>query len=341
MFDIERELNEVRSIDVSPSRKLIDTTTRMVKTKSSEYKDSRRKTRRSNIIKLSGFAALPAAASVLLAVVIGLVTPQAAAYYTVDIGQSIVMSVDESGYVIDVDQELDFLDESEIKDESIEYAVSQAIAYAQQDGYIDEGEPILIGCFGDDIYNNISKNQVLSYLGDTALEINLLSVHGTMEDWDSAQAIDISAGLYKLALLSDIDVNSDIELNALILATEDATGMSIAMLLNENTEPINYTAPNLNYYIENNHINIHWDYIDYKSINYDGDITYRLISFDTTEGLVNNPEVLDLYTFASWDKQPVDYTLPYDEKHINKYYAIAAVYDDKTIVLIDEYIYVP
>jgi hypothetical protein len=132
-----------------------------------------------------------------------------------------------------------------------------------------------------------------------------------------------------------------ITLNGLINRIEETTGSDIATVLAAYAEPVNYTAPQLEYYINDNYINIYWDYIDYKSLNYDGDITYNLLCADSESALVSAPEVLDIYTFTSWDKQPVSYTLAYDKKYRNKYYAIAAIYDDKTIVLLDEYIYVP
>lgn len=335
MFNIEKELDEIRSIDVSPSKNLIDTTTRMVKAKISEYKAVKAKIRRSNIIKLSAMAALPAAASILLAVVIGLVSPRAAAYYTVDINQSIVMSVDEKGYVIDVQGELVTLDEYVLKGETIEYAISQTITFAD----VTENQHILIGCFGDDKYNNISKNQIAYYLDDADLSVNLLSVHGTMNDWNEAEKLDTSAGLYLLGEFAQINIDTDMDLTALIYIIE-SSGKNINLLTNLNAEPINYTAPQLEYYINNNYINIYWDYIDYKSLNYDGNITYRLLSADTALELVSDATILDTYSFASWDRQPIDYTLPYDKEHTNKYYAIAAIYDDNTIVLLDEYIYV-
>jgi hypothetical protein len=203
MFDIEKELNEVRSINVSPSKELIDTTTEAVREKIYALKENNAKIRQSNIIKLSGFAAIPAAARVLLAVVIGSLSPHAAAYYTVDINQSIVMSVDESGYVIDVHEELDILDENKLDNQTIEYAISQAIAATRQNGYITDGDNILIGCFGDDKYNNISRNQILNYIEDLTPNIKLLSIHGSMRDWIKAKDADIPAGLYYLALLSD------------------------------------------------------------------------------------------------------------------------------------------
>lgn len=335
MFNIEKELDEIRSIDVSPSKKLIDTTTRMVESKIAEHKAAKAKTRRNNIIKLSSFAALPAAASLLLAIVIGLVSPQAAAYYTVDINQNIVMSVDENGYVIDIDEELDTLDVDSLKGETVEYAVSQTIANAD----LEDNQDVLIGCFGADEYNNISKNQISNYLGNTALNINMLSVHGTMNDWQNADKLNVSAGLYLLGSFAQIDIDDTVNLSTLINMIESGE-QDIYQLAEQNAEPIKYTAPNLKYYIKDNYINIHWDYIDYKSINYDGNITYRLLSSDTASGIVSNSEILDTYTFASWEKQPTDYTLAYNNEHTNKYYAIAAVYDANTVVLLDEYIYV-
>lgn len=343
MFNIEKELNEIRNIDVSPSRELIENTTKMVKKKSAERHELKKKARRSNIIKLSAFASLPAAAAVLLAIVIGFVTPQAAAYYTVDMGFTTAISVDEDGYVIDIDadESFDNLDEDKLKNQTIEYAISQVIDSADGSRYITDSTDVLIGCFGDDEHNNISKNQVMYHLEDASYHINLMSVHGTIEDWNNAQAADMSAGLYLISQLSGMEIRNDIELSALIIMAEDASGMSIATLLYQNAEPIHYTAPKLNYYIKDNYINVHWDYIDYKARNYDGDITYRLIAADTQDALANKPSILDTYTFASWDKQPISYTLPYNDTYTNKYYAIAAVYDDHTVVLLDEYMYIP
>ncbi len=196
--------------------------------------------------------------------------------------------------------------------------------------------------FGDDEYNNISKNEILYYLNEQSnVSINLMSIHGSDKNWNKAKEQDVSAGLYELSKLGEnISIDNNTSLDDLIDDIESQQGISIEQLLVENAEPINYRAPELKYTIDDKYIVLNWDYIDYKQNNYDGEITYQLVCGDGEEQLYTNPVVLDEYTFMSWMPQVVDYTLLIDESTSNKYYGIIVVYDDSKMVINDDVAYI-
>jgi len=339
MFDIDRELDDIRNINVSPSRELIDITKDLVIKRSSEIRAKRKKKTKKNIIKISSFAALPVAACILLAVVIALVTPKPVVYYSMDINPSLEMSVDSNGIVLDIDYdkgEWEDIEEYNFEGTSVEYAMSEVITLAQKDGYIDSDENVLIGCFGEDEYNNISKNLILSYLdSNLGQDINLMSIHGSMDTWKQADRMSISAGLYALSEITNgVEINKDTSLDNLIIEVENKEGNDIITLIGENAEPINYKAPNISYAIDGEYIIFSWDYIDYKNSNYDGYITYELVA-SNSPSTTRDLKVLDTYRFASWESQPVDYTLLMDDSQKYNYYGIIAIYDDGTRVIND------
>jgi|GEM_PF-4251231 len=345
MFDIDRELDDLRNIYVSPSRELLDVTKELIIKRSNELQSTKRERKNKNIIKITSIAALPVAASILFAVVIGLVTPKPVAYYSLDINPSLEMSVDSKGIVCRLDYDKDEwedIEEYNLEGTSVEYAMSEVITLAQKDGYIESDENVLIGCFGEDEHNNISKNLILSYLdSNLKQDVNLMSVHSTMDSWKQAGRLNISAGLYALSeIADDVEISKDTSLDNLIIEVEYGEGKDIVTILAENAEPINYKAPNITYTVDGEYIIFNWDYIDYKKNNYDGYITYELVASNSSNSS-SDLKVLDTYRFASWESQPVDYTLLMDDNRQYNYYGIIAVYDDSTRVVNERLIYIP
>lgn len=347
MFDIDKELNDIRNITAFPPKELIDDTKKLVEDKINRLDALRKVKKKNNIIKFTTLSVLPAAASILFAVAIGLAMPKAAVRYSLDINPNMTMSANDNGIVLGVEYDdedaWENLDKKALKGEPIEYAISEAIISAQENGYIMDNENVLIGCFGDVEHNNISKNQILSYLsGSISEDISLMSVYGTEDDWKEAENSNISAGLYALSMMADdITISEDMTLDKLIYEIENQTSTDIVVLLAANAELIVYRAPQLRFSTIGDHVVFSWDYVDYRNNNYDGNIIYQLVSSQSYDVIFSSPRIIDTYVFASWEKQPVDYTLLYDKDSANKYYAIIVVYDDGTRVINNQTVFVP
>ncbi|MCK5128260.1 MAG: hypothetical protein KAQ68_00295 [Clostridiales bacterium] len=329
MFDIDKALDEIRSIDVSPSSTQIDKAKQTVLHEESEL-DARRKAKRKRTVRISHFLAIPAAAAAMFILLIRLAVPTPVSYYSVDINPNIQMAVDQNGIVCSIEESDLEIAKDEIVGQSIEYAISNIIITAQDTGYIKDNENVLIGCFGEDEYNNISKNQVRAYLSTSLREdIVLMSIHGSLEEWENADKEDMSAGLYTLhTLYSNMMPDQDITLDGLITLIENEQNKDVQTLLEENKEPIHYKAPQLTYTLDGDNAVFAWEPIDFKKINYDGDITYQLVSAESKQDLLQNPTTVSTHTFASWDEQPTDYTLAIDGNTAGRYYGIIAHYDD-------------
>ncbi len=346
MYDIDKDLNEIRSMDASPSSELISNTKKNIMREEDEVFSRRKKAKRMHVARFSKILAIPAAAAAMFIIFINLAMPTPVSYYSVDINPNINMAVDENGIVCDVkSSELELsrkVSKDEIIGNPVEYAISRIIVEAQKEGYIGDSENILIGAFGDDEHNNISKNQILSYLENSLREtIVLLSVHGSIDDWKIANKSDVSAGLYSLSNLSgDIKITQDTTLDELILSIQNSQNKDIEEFLEANKEPIIYKAPVLTYKLSGKYVVLNWDYIDFKKYNYDGNITYQLISAQTTDELLSNPTIVDEFTFASWDIQPTEYTLLRNEENKDTYYSIVANYDDGKRIIDGNYVIV-
>ena len=219
MFDIDKELNDIRNITAFPPKELIDDTKKLVEDKINRLDALRKVKKKNNIIKFTTLSALPAAAAILFAVAIGLAMPKAAVHYSLDINPNMTMSANDNGIVLGVEYDDEDawgnLDKKALKGKPIEYAISEAIISAHENGYVMDSENVLIGCFGDDEHNNISKNQILSYLsGSISEDISLMSVYGTEDDWKEAENSNISAGLYALSMMADdITISEDMTLD--------------------------------------------------------------------------------------------------------------------------------
>jgi len=347
MFDIDKELNEIKNINIPPPIALVAKTKKMVDRRLKHKRIEKKIAAKKRIIKFTSLTALPVAAAILLAIVISVGIPKPAAYFSMDIGTNVTITTDKNYSVrsieYDDDSSLNDTNTQNLKGESIEYAVSQIIIAANGSGHINENQNLLIACFGADEYNNISLNQVLSFLNDDLKEsINLLSVSSGMDDWKNAKKLAFSPSLYALSNLSDnTSINKYNTLNELIEHIENTEKMNIAEFLELHAEPVIYSAPELVYSIKGEYVIFSWDYVNYKKHNYDGYITYQLVSSDTESGLTSAPAIDDIYTFAVWEAQPVDYTMLYENKARRKYYAVIAVYDDGTRAMSDKYVYLP
>lgn len=346
MFDIDKELNEIRNINVVPSAKLIARTKEEILHQENEL-EIIRKRKRKRITRITIFSTFPVAVAAMLIMFVNMAMSKPVAYYSLDINPNINMVVDKDGIVTKVIYEesdiFDDIKKDDIVGNEIELAISKAIIVAQDEGYIKEDENVLIGCFGEDKYNNISKNLITSYLENTLdNNINLMSIHGSMDDWNNAKKNKVSAGLYALNNLSvNIFLDNKVSLDELILMLEKNENKKASLFLLENAEPIVYKAPQMIYTIEDDYISLVWEYIDYKNNNYDGEITYQLISSEQESNLLSERNIIDEYTFSSWAKQPIDYILSKDEVNRNKHYGIIAIYDDGTYVMNENIVFIP
>ena len=341
MFDLDKELETIRNTKASASEQLIRKTKDLVKERYAEPASAGK----SYLPKrLMVWTALPVTAALVIFFAFNLLFFQSTGYYTVDINPGIGFTVNGSGRVMRaefIDEEMGNIVLSDYIGLPMEEAVNKIIVSAQTDGMLTDKD-ILIGCFPRSRHQTITSNQIATSLdADIEESANLLYLEGSEKSMHKAKKQEVSAGLYVLSRFSKgYEVLPQDDLSDVIAAVESGTGRKVEDLLAEYAGPIVYQAPIVRLKKADGRITLTWDYIDYRENNYDGEMTYKLVSADSAEGIYTHPVVIDEYRFDAWDKQPVSYTLKKSEKNLGKYYAIYAVYDDGSLAVDENPIFI-
>ncbi len=344
MFDINRELDEIRSISLTPSAELIRETKRRIRRhrQNADAPEERPVWRRR-----AAWITVPMAAALAVVFAVNIVSLQYTAYYTVDINPGVGFSVNGDGIVTDVDlidtESMDADVLRTLEGRPLVQVMDAVLAEAQRSGYIEPDTDVLVGCFAGQKHTAITKNQIgASLSGNIQERINLLYIVGTKDERKTAEQKDVSPGLYSLSRLAENSVvSSESDLTDVIAGVEAATGRDIEDLLEEKRGPEAYAAPEIDLTINQNTAVIAWPYIGYRKNNYDGTIIYQLACAKTKDALFDSPQILDEYVFEAWDKQPLNYALSLTDENRDRYYAVFAVYDDGTIVVDEKPVFIP
>ena len=333
MFDIDKYLQDMRIKEFYPSDSLIE------KTKISCEKAARpraakhySKTKGSKLTR-AAVIAIPAALMLLVGVLLGAFLfaekddPSVVAFYTVDINPSICIHVDENEIVKSIkSQNKDaqkLLESISCEGLSSSSAIELIINAAMDAGYInDTNKYVLVGRFGD------ANEQALLSLqeqleADIDDMIQLLIVSGSFEDKQSADELNVSAGLLKLSQMAE---GVEIEDNAKV---KDVV---------EQVSQINqykYKAPYIKAKTDSVGITMNWQELDFSDMGYTGKVVYNIMAAKNKSSFEDMTAVkLDELSFLSTEVQPLSFFVS-SESGIPanySYYAVYAVYADDIYV---------
>ena len=155
--------------------------------------------------KIKNIATVLCALTVMFLCILLVPNQSVNAYYTIDINPSFCLQVDENDVVIDIEFIND--DAEQLKDRinciglPIEEAIEMIITVASDAGYIADEQYILIGKFSENDEEDLTdlQAQLEEDFGDMA---HLLVVNGTLDDKQTADELNVSAGLLKLSELA-------------------------------------------------------------------------------------------------------------------------------------------
>ena len=226
--------------------------------------------------------------------------PSVVAFYTVDINPSICIHVDENEIVKSVkSQNKDaqkLLESISCEGLSSSSAIELIINAAMDAGYInDTNKYVLVGRFGD-----ANEQALLSLQEQLEADIDdiiqLLIVSGSFEDKQSADELNVSAGLLKLSQMAE---GVEIEDNAKV---KDVV---------EQVSQINqykYKAPYIKAKTDSVGITLNWQELDFSDMGYTGKVVYNIMAAKNKSGFEAMTAVkLDVLSFLSTEVQPLSF----------------------------------
>lgn len=328
MFDIDRYLNSLKIKEFSPQDELVERTKEQC---IKAGKRLRRRPERKGQIKKAAYIALPAAAILLIGVVLGAflfgakdtAQPSVVAYYTVDINPSVCINVDEDEVVASIKyQNKDakaLLAGMDIVGLPAIDAIRKIIGAAEAAGYLEGNEKyVLVGRFGsggDDELDDLQA-QLEESLGDM---INLLVISGSLEDKQAADASDVSAGLLKLSKMA----------KGVKLTGQEKVEDVVEEVLENNQDQ--FIAPTLTTTTGKGGIRLSWNNLNFEDMGYIGDVTYKIVA-GSSEDQINSGggHKIVQYDFDATDDQPQSCIVEAFSHNINpgdvKYFGIYAIY---------------
>lgn len=243
MFDIDKELKELKNERLSLSEDLREDTRRKVR---EELRGSR--VRKSIAIKpmLKVFTAAALAVMLFIALSINFAIPaRAAAYYTIDINPSVSIAVDENNNVLYVTPENSdaktLLSGLDLTGKQFEDALRIIIQAAVKDSYLKDNGSVYVAHFGNG--EGITQDQVSSIVGEeTSDNVNVLVLNSGKDNFDKAEKAGEKAGIELLLNNAKVDGIDDMDVSAVIkIMSEKEKDKSNAKSDNDNRGNLNNT----------------------------------------------------------------------------------------------------
>lgn len=327
MFDIDKYLNDINLVEMEISD---DALTRTKKRCEEEQSKLREQRERGNKIRKGMLIAAPAAAVLLIGMLIGAAlfsnatAAQSVAYYTVDVNPSICVHVDEQGLVTKVVSQnkdaVDIIKALDCAGKPATDVIREIIAAVKEAGYLGENNKIvLIGCFtADGTHVEAALGDLQSKLeADFGEMIELLIVSGSLDDLQAAKELQVSAGLLRLAQMADgVDVKVGEKVGEVAQQVRQVNGE-------------NFSAPKISAAVKDGTVKLSWDSLDFAAMGYAGNkVVYRIAAGDTEQetASLSAPEA-GRHNFYTYGVQPLGHTVKLSFG-ATKYFAVYAQYGD-------------
>ncbi len=212
MFDIEKELSALGKIKHRPDETLRQRTLAKLRGKAVQP----------HKLRALRWAAVPAAAAVLAAILLLIALPgvQTASYYTIDINPSIGIETDQNGVILSAkaqngDAE-DLLADLDITGMPFIDALRCVVQAAEEQGYLKDNGHVLVAHFG--VSAQVSEGEIETAVeSSTHKQVNVLLLQGDKNDYQQGGSEHQSAGislLMKNAMrlgIEDTDIETIIE----------------------------------------------------------------------------------------------------------------------------------
>jgi hypothetical protein len=329
MFDIDKYLEDIALKEITPDEDVI---TRSKKRCEEEQAKMRARREALKKVKKGAMIAVPAAAVLLLGVLIGaslfpkVVTqqPELVAYYTVDVNPSVRVQVDGDDIVTgvagqngDADAVVKKLD---CVGKPIADAIHEIVAAVKDLGYFDGGERyVLIGCFTADgarVSGTLSslQSRLEADFGDM---IELLIVSGSLEDFEAANELKVSPGLLKLAQMADgVEVKGGEKVDEVQQQVQNVN------------EP-KYCAPFLSKQAAKDGVKLSWEKLDFEKMGYASKVIYGIAMGDTEQEVKSmKAGEIKKIEFYAYGEPDTAYKVTSLKPGETKYFAIYAHYGD-------------
>lgn len=337
MFNIDKYLDDLRIKEFEPSDSLIEKTKASCEKHLNPNTTKRYNKNKNNGISKAALIAIPAAAMLLIGVILGAilfgsmpVNANIAAFYTVDINPSICVNVDDNEIVTSVESQNEdakkLLNSLDCVGKSSTEAIKTIIEAAKKAGYLNaDNTYVLVGRFGNGNEEALAdlQTQLEDNLDDM---IQLLIVSGSLKDKENADELNVSAGLLKLSQMAEG-----------IVVEDDTKVEDIVEEVSEYNKG-NYTAPSIKASTNENGITLSWNELDFESMGYTGNVGYHIMTANTEDALKTMSGVkIGKLSFLSTDSQPTSYFINASSKLFDaenyKYFAVYAVYSGDIYVL--------
>lgn len=337
MFDIDKYLDDLRIKEFEPSDSLVEKT----KTSCEKYlnlnKEKKYYRSKNNGISKAALITIPAAAMLLIGVVLGAIifgsvpaNSNITAFYTVDINPSVCVNVDENEIVTSIESQNEdakkLLNSLDCVSKTPTKAIEIIIKAAKQAGYLNsENTYVLVGRFGD---GNKEALEGLQAQLENSLDdmIQLLIVSGSLKDKHDADELNVSAGLLKLSQMAEgivVKNNTNVE--------------DVVDELSEYNQG-NYTAPSINATSQKNGITLSWNELNFEAMGYTGNVSYNIMTASTKEALQTMKGIkIGNLSFLSTDTQTTSYFIDAETELFDadkyRYFSVYAVYSGNIYVL--------
>lgn len=337
MFNIDKYLDNLRIKEFEPSDSLIEKTKASCEKHLNPNTARRYKKSKNNGISKAALIAIPAAAMLLVGLILGAilfgslpVNANIAAFYTVDINPSICVNVDDNEVVTSIESQNEdarkLLNSLDCVGKTSTEAIKIIIEAAKQAGYLNaENTYVLVGRFGSG--NEEALADLQTQLEDNLDEmIQLLIVSGSLKDKENADELNVSAGLLKLSEMAEG-----------IVVEDDTKVEDVVEEVSEYNKG-NYTAPSIQSSANENGITLSWNELDFESMGYTSNVSYHIMTANTEDALKTMSGVkIGKLSFLSTDSQPTSYFIDASSKLFDaekyKYFAVYAVYSGDIYVL--------